>query len=355
MSSSNSAVPRVKSLDLLRLLLCLLVLLTHGRRIFDVSFPVWLTKGLFDAKSGVVLFFVLSGYALTKSLARSSISLASYKGYIIKRVFRLFPMYWASLLLTFVVLSWIKMEDLGWWGEEPVAFLTGQGFGLNQWLLHVVLLIPGMNSEFALPTVWSLMAESKISLIAFPFFGWAMLRFPFWATIGTTALFVFGSHFLYEILHTAAYLGMFSIGAVLARITEKSWSRIPTAGWVIMLLVGCGMYSCMSLRFSLPSVWMGYYLCATGSGLIIACVAHWPTLSGPMHRLYSSIGVDLSYGIYILHYPVLVAFRKLGGGFVFQHPVESGLLAMGTSVALAWILAHAVEIPMMNLGRHLAQ
>lgn len=337
-------------------MLCLLVLLTHTRQIFGLSFPVWLTKGVFDSKGGVVLFFVFSGYVLTNSLARGPISLGSYKRYIIKRVFRLFPMYWASLLLTFVVLSWIKANGLGWWGNKPpVEFLTRQDLGLSQWLLHVVLLFPGMNSDFALPTVWSLMTESKISLMAFPLFGWAMLRFPFWAATGVMVLLVFGSHFLYDILGTAAYLGMFSIGAVLARITDNCWNIIPTAGWVIMLLMGCGMYSCMSLRFSLPSVWMGYYLCAAGSGLIIACVGHWPALSKPMNALYSMIGVDLSYGIYILHYPVLLALLKFGGGSVVQHRVFFALLAMGASVVLARVLAMAVEIPMMNLGRRLAK
>lgn len=356
MNSASNIATRLKSLDLLRLLLCLWVMLTHARRIFGVSFPVWLTKGMLDAKGGVVLFFVLSGYVLTKSLARSPVSVRAYLNYIVKRVCRLFPMYWAALLLTFVVLLWIKREGLGWWGSESVHFLRQEGFGIKQWLLHIALMVPGMDSEFALPTVWSLMTESKISLFAFPLFGWLMLRSPMWVAICISAVLVGGSDFLYtRVLATAAYLGMFGIGATLAKVSDEAWARLPAVIWWIVLFLGCVMYSCMSFRYDLPSVWIGYYLCAVGSGLIIACVGHWPALSKSMHAVYSLVGLDLSYGIYILHYPILVAFLKVGGGKSIQHPMLWGSLAMVASVALAWVLAHLVEIPMIKFGRRLTQ
>lgn len=265
---------RLKSLDLLRLMLCLLVMTTHARRIFSIDVPVWFTKGVFDGKGGVVLFFVLSGYVLTKSLARSTPSWDSYQQFIIKRAFRLFPLYWVALLLTLAVLIWLKHEAIGLVDLEHLQFLAQTGCSWRQWLLHLLLLVPGINSDFAFPTVWSLMTEAKVSMLAFPLFGWGILRLPFWRAAAMVALLVLGSDYMdAHIIGTAAFLGIFGLGAMLARVPEHCWSRIPASVWCCLLAVGGGLYACMSLRYLLPSVWIGYYLCATGATLIIACVS----------------------------------------------------------------------------------
>jgi exopolysaccharide production protein ExoZ len=350
MSDAASPPQRLKSLDLLRLGLSLLIMLTHARRLFEIEVPVWLTKGLLDGKGGVVLFFVLSGHVLTRSLKHVLISWDAGRQFLIKRVFRLFPLYWVALVITFAILTWIKSTG----ADGPVTFLRQDGPGWGQWLLHSALLVPGMQSDFALPTVWSLMTESKVSLLAFPIFGWAMLRLPPWCVVGLTAMLVFGSDFLFtHVIGTAAYLGIFALGGLLARVPEGWWRRVPVPGWWALLLAGCAAYSCMSLRYRLPNVWMGYYLCAGGGAAIIACVSYWTALSRRMHSLQSRIGVDLSYGIYLLHYPMLLAFCQFCGASEVFHPLLAQA-AMVATVALAWFLAHAVEIPMSRLGRQLA-
>ena len=355
MSTHCGPRQRLKSLDLLRLLLCLLVMTTHARRIFGIGIPVWFTKGIFDGKAGVVLFFVLSGYVLTKSLARTAFSWESYQQFIIKRAFRLFPLYWIALGLTLIVLLWLKQDAAGLVDDEHLQFLAQTGPDWRQWFLHLLLLVPGMNSDFALPTVWSLMTEAKVSMLAFPLFGWLILRLPLNGAAATVALLVLGSDFLYtHILGTAAFLGIFGLGALLARVPDHIWHRIPATIWRSLLAIGGGLYACMSLRYLLPSVWIGYYLCALGATLIIACVSHWPTLSLRMHALHSVFGADLSYGIYLLHYPVLLIFFRLSTGHSSPASFLCALLAMVITIALAWLLAHAVELPMIKLGRRLA-
>lgn len=331
-------------------------MVTHARRVFDIELPPWLTKGLLDGKAGVVMFFVLSGHVLTKSLASKPVCWESCRQFFIKRVFRLFPLYWAALLLSFAVLSWIKAGGAGFTGDDgSVTFLRQEGAGWHQWLLHLGLVIPGMQAEFALPTVWSLMTEAKVSLLLFPFLGWAVLRLPRWGAAGLTGLLVLGSDFLFNhVIGTAAYLGMFALGALLARVPEGWWRRLPAWGLWCLLLAGCAGYSCLTFRARMPSVWMGYYLCALGAVAIIACVSGWPVLSRRMHALFSVLGVDLSYGIYLLHYPVLLAFFQMGGKSSVSHASALVAAAMAATVALAWALAHAVEIPMIKLGRQLA-
>ena len=137
------------------------------------------------------------------------------------------------------------------------------------------------------------------------------------------------------------------------RVPEGWWRHLTLPGWCCLLLAGLAAYSCMSLRYHLPSIWIGYYLCALGAAVVIACVSFWPALGRRMHALHSLVGVDLSYGIYLLHYPVLLMFFKLaaGLGFLGGFRFLPALAAMGVTVVLAWIMAHVVEIPMVRLGR----
>ncbi len=357
MSHEDKPARRLKSLDLLRLGLALLIMVTHTRRIFEIGFPVWLTKGPLDGKGGVVLFFVLSGYVLTKSLAFRPISWEEWRHFVIKRVFRLFPLFWVALVLASVVLTWIKAHGGLPAAGDSLAFLSQEGQDWRQWLLHIPLVVPGMQADFVLPTVWSLMTEAKVSLLVFPFLGWAILRLPWWGAAGMTAMLALGSDFFFNhIIGTAAYLGMFALGALLARVPEAWWRRMTPAGWCCLLLAGLAAYSCMSFRYQMPSVWIGYYLCALGAVCVIACAAFWPSLGRRMHSLHSLVGVDLSYGVYLLHYPVLLMFFKLASGMELLGDLRflPALAAMGATVALAWILAHLVEIPMVRLGRLVA-
>lgn len=358
MSHVESTPQRLQSLDLLRLGLCILVMVTHARRLFAIDVPAWLTKGPLDGKAGVVLFFVLSGHVLSRSLARTPLSWNGYCKYMIRRAFRLFPAYWVALALTFVILVWLKSDDFSTLSAGVPDFIGRNDAAWGQWFLHLFLVVPGMQSDFALPTVWSLMTEAKVSLLIFPVLGWTLLRLSLWQASGVTALLAAGSGLLHDhVIGTAAYLGIFAIGTLLTRVPERWWQSLASWGWWCILLTGIMVYSCMSLRYLLPSVWQGYYLCAIGAAAIIACVSKWPAMSKRMHAMNALVATDISYGIYLLHYPVLLAFLHLGEQFGFNATPRTLLMfaAMAATVVLAWLMAHTVEIPMARLGRQLSR
>lgn len=99
------------------------------------------------------------------------------------------------------------------------------------------------------------MTESKVSLLVFPFLGWLILRLLWQAVAAMTAFLVLGSDLLHEqMIGTAAYLGMFSLGGLLARVPESFWCRMSVPAWCVLLLAGVAAYSCMSLRYHLHSV-----------------------------------------------------------------------------------------------------
>lgn len=343
---------RIIALDALRVIAAFIVLAQHFRLVFELHWPVWLTKGIFDSKAAVMLFFVLSGYVLALSLGGKAPSFATYVKFGVRRVCRLYPVYWAALLLAFGVLWVVQRNGAGQVTGLPAWFLDGTGMQFKQWVLQTTLVAPGMKSDFALPTVWTLMTEAKVSMV-FPLLAWGILRGRDWVAISVVAALVLGSHWLdAHVVGTAAFLGMFALGALLCRLPATFWSRIGDAAWWGLLLLGMALYAAISWRYVMPSIWLGYYLCGLGSLILIAATIHWPLMRSGLTRVQNFLRFDLSYGIYILHYPVLVALKKIAGP---ASPVLTFILATLLTVGISLLLHFVLEMPAIQLGRWLTR
>ncbi len=354
-SPPRAAHERIIALDALRVIAAFIVLAQHFRLVFQLYWPEWLTKGLFDSKAAVMLFFVLSGYVLALSLGGKAPSFMAYVKFGVRRVFRLYPVYWAALLLAFAVLWAVQRSGAGQVTGLPAWFLDGAGLQLKQWLLQTTLVAPGMKSDFALPTVWTLMTEAKVSMV-FPLLAWVILRSRMALACGVVAALVLGSHWLdAHVVGTAAFLGMFALGAILCRVPAGLWRHLGNAAWGGLLVLGLALYAAISWRYVMPSIWLGYYLCGLGSLIFIAGTIHWPLMRSALTKLQNLLRVDLSYGIYILHYPVLVALKKLAGPAVAASPVLAFILATLATVGISLLLHFALEKPAIELGRRLTR
>lgn len=99
--TNPAGVGRLQFLDALRGLAVLLVLLEHvGQSLFP-PFATFATRYLQMGQLGVLVFFLCSGYIIPATLERRS----SLRDFWTSRFFRLFPMYWLSLLGVSVALS----------------------------------------------------------------------------------------------------------------------------------------------------------------------------------------------------------------------------------------------------------
>lgn len=354
-ASKKGSHERIIALDALRVIAAFIVLAQHFRLVFRLWWPEWLTKGFFDSKAAVMLFFVLSGYVLALSVGSKSPSFIAYMKFGVRRVFRLYPVYWAALLLAFAVLYAVQQTGAGQVTGLPAWFLDGSELQLKQWFLQTTLVAPGMKSDFALPTVWTLMTEAKVSMV-FPVLAWVILRSPAALGWGLVAALVFGSHWLdAHVVGTAAFLGMFALGAVLCRVPAGLWQHLGNVAWWGLFILGLGLYAAISWRYVMPSIWLGYYLCGLGSLIFIAGTIHWPLMRSALTRLQNLLRVDLSYGIYILHYPVLVALKKLAGPLMATSPLLAFILAVVITTGLALLLHFVLEKPAIELGRRLTR
>lgn len=105
---------RIKSLDGLRAIAVIMVLLGHGKP----SFPEFIQNSsvfwfVFSSHTGVMIFFVISGYLITKLLLneRDRNGEISLKNFYIRRVCRIFPVFYLYIS-TIIILKYTIYPDI---------------------------------------------------------------------------------------------------------------------------------------------------------------------------------------------------------------------------------------------------
>src|SRR3954454_2537178 len=103
---------RFQELDVLRGLAALAVVLFHYLTRYDQIYTPRgdVPFGFPFGTSGVELFFVISGFVIFMTLARC----ASASDFLISRFSRLYPTYWAAVLLTWIIGSMWPLPRQGY-------------------------------------------------------------------------------------------------------------------------------------------------------------------------------------------------------------------------------------------------
>lgn len=149
---------RLESIDGLRGIACLFVLLCHSGDLFGRiawphlslgSFPLTQARFFAYGYGGVDLFFVLSGFCLAYPIVSRPERAVNWKQYAINRVRRIVPPYWAAMLLFGGMSLWITRHAvqpfaaahiLGWTGTHQVIYsflLISDSFNGSFWTLPV--------------------------------------------------------------------------------------------------------------------------------------------------------------------------------------------------------------------------
>lgn len=155
-------INRFSHIDALRGIAALLVIWLHVSEVFVHISPETLAQGttLYDVargidvgRIGVVIFFAISGFVICKSLKGNIIE--GSKKFLIRRLLRLYPAFWVSIVLGLFSLWWLFDKPFSWsiiaanitmlpelLGEPPIIGLywtleTELAFYLLCWLLFV--------------------------------------------------------------------------------------------------------------------------------------------------------------------------------------------------------------------------
>jgi len=61
---------------------------------------------------GVSLFFLVSGFVIPSSLKSGNSRLPELRQFVVRRFFRLYPVYWLSIILAVLIKFWIWNRDV---------------------------------------------------------------------------------------------------------------------------------------------------------------------------------------------------------------------------------------------------
>ena len=332
----NGAAYRVQ-LDGLRAVAVAAVAWSHWERPYTLGLP-------FGA--GVHLFYVLSGFLITGILLRvrdQADRVGAVQAFYIRRALRIFPAFYATLL----VVWWADIpplrESLGW----HVAYLSNVfTFARGEW--------PGAISHF-----WSLAVEEQFYLL----WPWLIVFAPRrWIVLGVVVAIAIGPSFRWWLaahgyresmlaVLTPGCLDSLAVGALLAIARPStpaalSFAAIPFAGIQIAQLVG------IDVPASLIAV-KGTLLACVFGWLVIRAAAGFEGLAG---RMLSSPPVvyigRISYGVYLAHGFAGAMATGLFAAFGFGWPAPEPwrfIILCGVTVGVAALSWHFFEAPLNRL------
>jgi peptidoglycan/LPS O-acetylase OafA/YrhL len=297
----------------------------YAKMVFNMHDPFveLIAQPVFSA--GVMVFFAVSGFVLTHSLQSTSVP-----QFLLLRVLRIYPAYWAAAAAV-VVLHWCL-------GQPPI---------LNMQFLKGLLLIPTGPGKvlYMLSVEWSLVFEiffyAALSLLALtgrqrgiligaavwfavcvariaakPSYFWQ--PFPTWSEIGLSPLntpFLCGVFAYYLRHHTTAL---------------RLWAPVL----VPVLLAG----SYLTIRADLIVLTQG-----VAGGLLVAWAA--AARHAPADHPLVRYG-DFSYGVYLLHAPILLTLFTQNVARQWFTPSLALLVAAGSLALCAGLMYGCLEMAM---------
>jgi len=344
--------PRLLFIDGLRGVAALLVVVYHFQENLSASLALWLPSTvqwlLANARLGVEIFFVLSGFVIAHSI-RDGLHSPSYLGrFGLRRSFRLDPPLWGMIALELSLL-WVSQR------VAPSVHVTWPSW--QQLLTNATYTQHFFGYSDILPVFWSLTYEVQfyVMLVAAAVAkrSWGPRRAIVAAFLG--ALYLLSTTIWLREM-TVVPRGLFidrwfqfSLG-MFAWLTANR--KMPTWSFVAICLA------------TLAAAWMGSasvyrQLSATVAILTAAAILlvqqrdimHTTLVNRPIQFLGK-----ISYSLYLIHLPVgwrLITLTKMLGGPVLS-PVASSLVflaAIFVSIVAAWIFFLAVEAPSIRLAK----
>lgn len=338
----------ISELQSLRGIAAMAVMIGHALVYYRT--PTWFSDiaVLPNGRAAVVVFFVLSGFVLTRSLQDSAFDRPAVVQFYVQRLFRIYP---AMLVASVVGLGYILF--LHWQIRVPdPGELILHAYRPDRYdFLHIAASFAGMTT-FVLPQLWTIFVE-LVASVAMPAFAFIALHQPRWqmvALLGVAALVSVVIPNTYY--HTTMYMVDFVVGAALAAPWMTPF-RLPP-------IIPVAAMVCLSTTQWLPLTYWSPFANLIELGLATVTIGTLVATRRPewmASRPLLFIG-DVSYSLYLLHFPVMCILAKV---FVILGITGNGielsiLLACCTTAAtvpLAWASYVYIEKPGIRLGRML--
>jgi peptidoglycan/LPS O-acetylase OafA/YrhL len=332
------------SLDVLRAIAIFLVLGRHmvtcpvevNATLHTIT-TVWMEGGWI----GVDLFFVISGFLVSGLLFREHIqySRISIKRFLIRRGFKLYPSFWALILVTVIVRACLNQPVPTHSILQEISFTQNYLGGLwnHTWslaveehfyILLVVLLVVLANQpstrQHSKPTEFAQLPKFFVAIALYCL----ILRLITASTQEFSYLtHAFPTHLRIDSLLFGVVLSWFWHYRNLAAYLKSRNIRLLLLGVGVMLLSP-------AFIFPLKTTWwipvFGVVIFYLGSGGVLLGALPSKCLSGRMARPLAQVGM-YSYSIYLWHMPV-----NQWGTELAKHLLGETSIGIGISESIAW-------------------
>lgn len=364
------------ALDGVRGLAILMVLLFHfvAQTTPTNSIEVVVTWVLAFGALGVDLFFVLSGFLITGILYDSRADPGYFRNFYMRRVLRIFPLYYAVLAVVFLIVPLVPAlrgseiaglrEHQAWaWLYAVNVYLSMQGGWVLSYIEHFWSLAVEEHFYFVWPViVWLLAARPRrlmgvaLVIVALSFGGRVAASLAGMSPVVTTVL-------------TPFQLDALCLGGLLAVYLRQpgGTARARQFALPVALVMAGGLLLQFGLirvtDFGLPlmrSTRGGMFRVLFAAVLLLALFAPAASLVSRFFRSRPMVALGkYSYGLYVYHHFVSYYLTRHGTDLTLAQTVGSHTLAvviqatcgMAVSMVVAWMSYELFEKHFLRLKR----
>jgi peptidoglycan/LPS O-acetylase OafA/YrhL len=319
---------RIAELDVLRGFAAMVVVIFHHTVIFQNLYGDGRAPGLPFGVFAVHLFFMISGFVIFMTLARTRTAV----DFVVSRFSRLFPVFWAAVLLTQTVVS-----------LAPLPILT---VSWSEALWNLTMLAQPLHVHMVDTVYWSLVIELAFYALMLGLFLIGALQYIEWlvapwllvqlAAVAVGKLPDYRGSAILTVLLLLKYAHLFLAGMLCYRIRIDGATR--SRHWLLA--------ACCATQFVVQGlaagvaglVWFAlfYALARRRLGWIVA-------------RPFVFLG-SISYGLYLVHQNI--GYVVMRGLAAWPRPVQL-LAAAATVLCLATLFTYLIEQPALRLIRRL--
>lgn len=310
--------------------------------------PAWVAQVIKQGGLGVAVFFVLSGFVIAHSVARSRVTFSFVGRFMLRRSIRLDPPYWLAIALA-ISFAYLAAQFVG--GKEQPQVSLGQ-IAAHIFYLQEIFGYPGFNSVF-----WTLCQEVQFYLV-FVLLLAVSHNDPAKPMQGRATALVFAGAALISLLWP---LGILSDGPYRGSFLPLWHGFLAGAGayWAWrnpLSAIYCVAYIAVLLVAGILRGDAFTIACALTALLLWAFAARGQMYSALDWRWLQGLGA-ISYSLYLTHNPITAAMFHLGYRLTGRTP---GLEAMWwiitttACIAFAFAMWWLVERPSINLARRIS-
>jgi peptidoglycan/LPS O-acetylase OafA/YrhL len=341
----------IPELQSIRGIAAAVVLLCHAAFLFATTptFRYW-SEVVLNAHAAVMLFFVLSGYVLSRSLSGPKLEAGRIGEFYLARAFRIYPALWFACGMGLIYLVSLHfaaptLHPSNWYLAYFKVFPSSE-----QILVNFTL---GKAPAAIVPPSWSIFVEMLGSL-ALPFFVLANRRgvgaWLFALTVVVAVIATETGH-----LDSLTYLPSFAIGSLAFRYQDRLKPYFANLPMLIICFVGIQFFRRFRVAWRFEVNYVAFVPTLIESvfavGIILSVAARPVTFL--RNRALIWLG-DISYSLYLIHFILMSALAKVIG--TINAPIDILAIALMTatlvSAALAaWGCYVCVEKPGIGIGK----